>query len=432
MIRFSFGDLSAPVVLISFALACMCLNSPQAAAAETYFGVGGGISYAPNVRLEGSDIEIDYDVGFFTGSLTYGRYLDSGWLLEVEGSFRRNELEIAQIEQDPGFIITDKLDAMHALSLMVNSAYRFDLELPVTPYVGAGVGISAMALEISDEYGPGDVLNDDAVVMSYQFYAGLLVPIGRRWQIAADYRWWQTLDFDMETGAAEPVSLNYSTRALSVSFRRLLNGAVNPKLTQLPAETSGFYVDARLGTAIAADSDIVNRFDTNFDAFDLGVVGALALGYSHVRPSGRRLRGELEIHGWANEADVIDFGIFVDEVPLTGDVEVRGAAFNVVYDFLPSWALNPYAGLGIGYTEVDYDISLRTSTGVEPFVQDSYSGMSAQALLGFGIRLTERTELSVNYRYWLTPSVELEDPAGAPIETEHATHLLMLGLRYGF
>ena len=256
------------------------------------------------------------------------------------------------------------------------------------------------------------------------------MPLGDRWRLAADYRWRQTAEFDLDTADDESVSLDYTSRMLSLNFQRLLGGARNPEVRPLPSEQDGFYVDGRIGTAIAADTDIRNRLDTNLDAFDLGVAGALAVGYAHVRPSGRRLRAELELHGWSNEADVIDFGYFVGEVPLSGEVKVRGASLNVIYDLIPDWKLNPYAGLGIGYADVDYDIRLWNGSDYEPWVEDSHQGMSVQALLGLGIRLTARAELSANYRYWLAPSIELTDPTGAVIETEHATHLLMLGLRY--
>ena len=327
--------------------------------------------------------------------------------------------------------MTDNQDAIRALSLMVNAAHRFDLHWPVTPYLGGGIGISGVALDLTDKtMGSETYLSDEGLAFAYQFYAGLLVPLGDRWRLAADYRWWQTTEVDMTTAADESVSLDYRSRMLSLNFQRLLGGARSPESPALPGERDGFYVDGRLGTAIASDTDIENRFDTNLDAFDLGVVGALAVGYTHVRPSGRRLRAELELHGWSNDADVIDFGIFVDEVPLSGEVKVRGAGLNLLYDVMPGWKLNPYLGLGVGYADVDYDIQLWNGSDFEPWVADSRKGTSAQVLLGFGIRLTARAELSVNYRYWLMPSVELTDAAGAALETEYGAHLLMLGLRY--
>ncbi len=409
----------------------LAVLAPSVLAAESYFGIGVGMSYTADQPLDGVDAELDFDVGFWNGALTYGRWYENGWSLELEAAYRRSELEIVRTGQPPGFFVTGTENALHGLSLMMNASRRFDFQWPVTPYLGGGIGVSAVFLELTDETpGSGEYVRDTAAAFAYQLYAGLLVPLGDRWRLAADYRWRQTAEFDMSTADDESISLDYTSRMLSLNFQRLLGGARNPEARSLPSERDGFYVDGRIGTAIASDTDITTRFDTTLDAFDLGVAGALALGYTHVRPTGRRLRAELEFHGWSNEADVIDFGYFEGEVPLTGEVQVRGASLNVIYDLIPGWTLNPYAGLGIGYADVDYDIRVWNGSGYEPWVRDSHEGMSAQALLGFGIRLTTRAELSMNYRYWLAPSIELTDPMGATIGTEHGTHLLMLGLRY--
>jgi opacity protein-like surface antigen len=424
------NDHSARIVCATVLLATF-LPFPSSHAAQSYLGLGGGITYAPKTDIPELGALIDYDVGFRVGTVVLGRRFENGWRADLEASYRRNELEIVRFE-DKKALNTGRHDSVQALSFMANGTYEFDLRLPVTPYIGAGLGLAGVFYDISDHDSPETILNDEAAALAYQVYAGLMIPLGQRWQIAADYRWWQTIDFDMTLESGEPISLDYSSRLFNLSFRRLLNGNRNePAAEPLPVETDRWYVDTRLGTAFAADSDITNRVDTNFDAFDLGLAATVALGYSHVRPSGRRLRAELEVQGWENEADIIDFGPTLGEFSLGGSVKVRGAAVNVTYDFAPGWKIRPYAGLGIGYSEIDYDVTLLGDGDAVQYVDDAYSGIAFQALLGFGIRLTRQTELSLGYRYWLAPSVDLTDPAGDSLETEHGAHLLMLGLRLG-
>ena len=60
-------------------LAFLLFIAPSARAAESYFGIGGGISYAPDLSLDGVDADLDFDIGFRIGTLTYGRVFDNGW-----------------------------------------------------------------------------------------------------------------------------------------------------------------------------------------------------------------------------------------------------------------------------------------------------------------------------------------------------------------
>jgi opacity protein-like surface antigen len=260
------------------------------------------------------------------------------------------------------------------------------------------------------------------------------VPISKRVSLSAEYRYWSSLEFKMTSETGDPVKTRYAGHMANLNvIYQFLDGA-DAKVSVNTAAAfpgSGWYVDFKLGAAAAGDSDINDGLiDTNFDAFDVGGASTIATGYSRVRPSGHRLRAELELAYWQNDADLIDFGPLAGEFRLSGDVKVRGIAANFLYDFGAVSNVKPYAGFGLGYANLDYDILIKVDGETNRYLRDDYSGLAVQALFGVGVPLARKLEASLNYRYWLAPSVKLQTPSGGTLKTEHAVHSLMLGIRY--
>jgi len=413
----------------------LLVASVCAVADQLYLGLGSGIAYSGNERFDDTPVLLDYDLGFQLGILTFGYAFDNGLRLELEGAKRSNDLEIIEFDDARGLINTGLQDAVDSTSLMANVIYEFDPGIVVRPYLGIGIGITKLDYKLSNKANNDLILSDSDTTFAYQAIVGVGVPIGRRLHLSLDYRYWRHLEVDLQTEAAEPVSTEHPIQQVSVTLSYAFRSFETRKETPgwEPA-SAGWYSELRAGYIAAEDSDIEDGLvDTNFDAFDIGSALSFAVGYEWQRDSGGGWRGELELSRWQNNADVIDFGKLRGEFRLSGSVKILGVAGNLIYDFAPRAALQPYAGLGIGFAEVDYDVTLHEAGGVTtPYVDDSDSGFAAQALLGMSVRLTSRLQASLNYRYWWAPAIEITDPHQVKLKTEHSAHVLMLGLRYHF
>jgi opacity protein-like surface antigen len=408
----------------------LLVASPLAKGARGYVSLGTGIVYAPNERFEKTPVVLDYDLGFRVATLTAGYAFDRGLSVELEAAYRRNELEIIEFDDDRGVINTHKDDAVDSSSLMLNALYEFDWGSPLRPYLGVGLGAARIGYELTRDGTNEVILDDSGTSFAYQILAGVGVPLGRRFRLNADYRYWRNSKVDIRTEAGESVRTDHPIHQVSLSLRYAFSASEPPE--RKPSDPAGgrWYTELRLGTVAAEDSDIEDGLrDTNFDAFDVGGALAVAGGYAWQRPSGGAWRAELEAYRWKNEADVVDFGRLRGEFRLSGAVKTTSIGANLIYDFAGGAVLHPHAGLGVGFAEIDYDVTLHEN-GAQTYVDDTDSGFAAQALLGVSARLTPRLWGSLNYRYWWAPSVKLQSPQAESWKTEHSAHLLLLGLRY--
>ncbi|MEE8213691.1 MAG: outer membrane beta-barrel protein, partial [Alphaproteobacteria bacterium] len=179
-----------------------------------------------------------------------------------------------------------------------------------------------------------------------------------------------------------------------------------------PAKHKGLYVSGALGANWANDSD-VSGASGDVD-FDLGWVGAVAVGYGF--GNGLRLEGELSYR--RNDAD--DF---------SGEGKVAGFMANVLYDFDVSPKFVPYIGLGAGLAIVEFD---EVSPIGGSSVEDDDTVFAWQAIAGVAIPIRDQLDLTFDYRYFDVPDVDLQTELGGSIDTEYASHSVMIGLRYRF
>ena len=99
---------------------------------------------------------------------------------------------------------------------------------------------------------------------------------------------------------------------------------------------------------------------------------------------------------------------------------------NGIRRFRPAHPLRPYVGLGVGATEVDYDVTTRGA----PYLLDNATAPVVQLLLGFEIALTERLDFTTDYRIWYSSWLEVETVAGHEADMTHWVHSFNFGLRY--
>ena len=97
---------------------------------------------------------------------------------------------------------------------------------------------------------------------------------------------------------------------------------------------------------------------------------------------------------------------------------------SVMREFdLGPW-LKPYVGFGAGPTWLTYRFGRSDpgGGGEELLINDDATAVAYQALLGFRFPLTRRLDLGLEYEYWRTPDVDLEDVSGSSVALDQTIH----------
>ena len=186
-----------------------------------------------------------------------------------------------------------------------------------------------------------------------------------------------------------------------------------------PAKHKGLYVSGALGANWANDSDVSGGASGEVD-FDVNWVGAVAVGYGF--GNGVRLEGELS----HRRSDADDFS----GVSLSGKAKATGFMANVLYDFDVSPRFVPYLGLGAGFAIVDADRLTPIPAGDSTDDEDTV--FAWQAIAGVAVPIKDQLDLTLDYRYFDAGDVDLTSAAGVSIDSEYASHSVMIGLRYRF
>jgi len=150
-----------------------------------------------------------------------------------------------------------------------------------------------------------------------------------------------------------------------------------------------------------------------------GLSGMLGYGF------GNGFRGELELGHLANDVDSV-----TGAANASGDVGVIKFMGNVLYDFHGSGLpVTPYVGFGLGGARVNAD-------GIDPFsntrLDDADVGFAYQAIAGAAHALSDRLNLTLDYRFFNVPDVDLRTDAGTKVDADYSSHVIMIGFRYSF
>ena len=183
------------------------------------------------------------------------------------------------------------------------------------------------------------------------------------------------------------------------------------------AEPNGWYgaIDAGYHT-LADDLELASQTGPRLDyETDDNWAGFARLGYRFT-PNWRvelegGYRAENEFGAISNPNAGLPTGI-CNITPATGACESAEGGFktttamvNVLYDFgNEDWAFRPFVGLGAGVARITTDLvgTLGGNRTVTVGADDSSSKLAAQALAGFAVRLSDRANLDVTYRYLMT------------------------------
>jgi outer membrane protein OmpA-like peptidoglycan-associated protein len=194
-------------------LAATLMSLPMVAQAQSwdprvrgfYVGAGAGFNYlmGSSDTIAGRSVDIGFEWGF-AGVLSVGYGFGNGLRLELEGSYRQNDVE--NIKASGVGRLPRVSGTAASYGVMFNGLYDFRLG-PVMPYVGAGVGY---VINDWDDIGFGQrdaagnqarlTFGGDSGTFAYQAILGVGFPIDSVPGLAltAEYRFMGTANVDLD------------------------------------------------------------------------------------------------------------------------------------------------------------------------------------------------------------------------------------------
>jgi opacity protein-like surface antigen len=180
------------------ALCCAtCAAAPAALADGFYVNLHGGPRYLLDADQSRDPHGEPLDVGRLhfdniggTVGLAGGYDWDNGLGLETEFAYRRNGLDHDVFHGDS----TDLDGSLSSYTLLANVYYRLNTGTAVTPYIGGGVGISLLDLDMKRGEEERFHALDTDTQFAYQGIAGLDYAIAPHWSVGAEYRFFGTTD----------------------------------------------------------------------------------------------------------------------------------------------------------------------------------------------------------------------------------------------
>ncbi|MEG3619998.1 OmpA family protein [Magnetovibrio sp. PR-2] len=201
-----------------------------------YAGAALGAVQAKDTTASGtSGGSVDFEPGV-AGAVFAGSKLNDTFRLELELSQRSMGLDSVASASASG-------DAK-AQALIGNAIVDLDLDLPITPYVGGGVGLARVSLNNASPFG-GSTIDDTDTALALQGIAGASYQLNDAVDVFADYRYFTTGDANFSTAAGTSTSADLTTHSVMAGLR--LNFNLGPTSSTLNGSDS----DANAGDTIA-------------------------------------------------------------------------------------------------------------------------------------------------------------------------------------
>jgi opacity protein-like surface antigen len=159
--------------------------------------------------------EIGADTGYgISGALGYSW---GNFGLEGEVSYRKNDLDDVSVNtlSIAGLLFTGlgtfSLDGeTTALGFMANGWYNFATPGPWVPFIGAGIGVANISLDLDNIGGVAVSYDESDTVFAYQVGAGVGYKVTPKTMVNLSYRYFATHDPEFSDGV-DNVETEYST-----------------------------------------------------------------------------------------------------------------------------------------------------------------------------------------------------------------------------
>lgn len=192
-----------------------------------------------------------------------------------------------------------------------------------------------------------------------------------------------------------------------------------------------FYGQINLGASVMGNADAEVSVDTvgslsdDID-LDAGLFGGLLAGMD----AGNGLHAQIEGLFFETNGDTQDYEEFAGGV-FDASVRTYGVLLNGLYEAPTSYGFSPYAGAGVGYGSVEYD--------VEGLEDDGENGLMWQIKAGATFPVGDRFTWDLGYRYLRAPEYEISETIpiegemlDADLSVETGAHILAVGGRIAF
>jgi outer membrane protein OmpA-like peptidoglycan-associated protein len=188
--------------------------SAQSLPAGPYVGLGFGANWAEgaNAKQSGGTDHFSYDTGWI-GALEGGYALGNGLRGGLEFSYRDNSVDHAR-----GTGASGGHGDISNYGLMGNVYYDFATGTPLTPYVGAGVGLGILD---SSKQGTvfGSRLDGTDTEFAYQFIGGVAYSLTQQLALTGEYRYYSTLDPHFGVTGSSGARSEYHNHAVLLGLR---------------------------------------------------------------------------------------------------------------------------------------------------------------------------------------------------------------------
>ncbi len=197
-------------------------------------------------------------------------------------------------------------------------------------------------------------------------------------------------------------------------------------------QDNGYYISGQIGIAFDLESDSTDVLGLGLitgsdDRGEIGFSGALGgLGYAF--PNGLRIEGAI---GQTNT----EVYAFADSVGAATFIDSRATALmvNGYYDFRKGKRFQPYVGLGLGVSRINYEaVDLSIDDGLQT-LDDAATVATGQAMLGLGYWVSDSLFLFSEYRFTSTlGSGSWQTDSGITVKDQYDVNRISVGLRYSF
>lgn len=211
---------SARITLAASVFGAAILAIPQTASAVEkglYLEGRAGYSIPADSDLDSATggQNIEFDNGF-AGSLAFGHAYELGLRAEIELGFRNSDIDsITGGGSGAGDV--------SALSFMGNLYYDLDMDGPLKPYVGFGLGVARLD---ADGAAPstGVAIDDTDTALAVQAMAGVAYELNDRTSLTLGYRYFAVPDADFTSNTGANFESEYTSHDFMVGLRYKLGG----------------------------------------------------------------------------------------------------------------------------------------------------------------------------------------------------------------
>ena len=187
-------------------------NKSEKEVGSMYLEYMVGLSHSPNQTLRSNDAVPSLDgstdnnaAGYFVGVALGHRFMHQ-FRAELQVGYRASTIEKLSVRGEDGSAGSSRLSLFSA---MINGYYDLDLEellsldVPLTPWVGVGIGWGMPRLDVQNSGGANQLSVDDTdSVFVYNAMTGVTYRISETTEWTVGYRYIATEDFDISGTSA--------------------------------------------------------------------------------------------------------------------------------------------------------------------------------------------------------------------------------------